>query len=377
VARGDEAGSRRAEEQFVCYHRRVNCYILAGGLSRRMGSPKPDLLLGGRTFLERVVEAARPVFEEVVIVTREPMETIEGIRTLQEPLHDDAASIYGVEAALRDSAHTRMWVLAVDYPLITAEVLQVLADEYEQSFAELFVPMWEGRPQLLCAGWAKTLWKPVTRQIREGDLSLRSLLDAGRTEILEEPMVRARFRGNPFRNVNTREDYETLNSDMEREESQPKLSHLDGEGRVAMVDVGEKEITRRRAVATGFVSMSRDTLDLIRREALPKGDVLATARVAGIMAAKKTSELVPLTHPLLLDRVSVELRIDQERCGVGIETEVLCSGRTGVEIEAMTACAVAALTIYDMCKSVEKGITIESIVLEEKSGGKSDFRRRG
>jgi cyclic pyranopterin monophosphate synthase len=353
----------------------MNCYILAGGLSRRMGSPKPELVLGGRTFLERAVAAARPVFEEVVIVTREPMETIEGTRTLQEPLHDDAASIYGVEAALRDSAHTRMWILAVDYPLITAEVLRVLADEYEHSYAELFVPMWEGKPQLLCAGWAKTLWKPVTRQIRDGDLSLRSLLDAGRAEILEEARMHARFRGNPFRNVNTREDYEASRDEMELHEEVPELTHLDDQGRVAMVDVGDKEITRRRAVATAFVSMSRATLDLVAREELPKGDVLAVARIAGILAAKKTSELVPLTHPLLLDHIAVVLEIDHDRGGIAIASEVRCSGRTGVEIEAMTACAVAALTIYDMCKSAEKGITIESIVLQEKSGGKSDFRR--
>jgi cyclic pyranopterin monophosphate synthase len=353
----------------------MNCYILAGGLSRRMGTPKPELLLGGRTFLERAVEVAHPVFEEVVIVTRGTLENIEGIRVVQEAPHDGAAPIFGIEAALRDTSQTRSWILAVDYPMMSSEVLKVLSGEYEQSYSELFVPMWEGKPQLLCAGWAKTLWKPVTRQIRDGDLSLRPLLDTGRTEILEEDRMRARFRGNPFRNVNTRKDYEALRDEMELQEEVPELTHLDREGRVAMVDVGDKKITRRRAVATAFVSMSRATLDLVAHEALPKGDVLAAARVAGILAAKKTSELVPLTHPLLLDHIAVVLEIDHGRGGIAIESEVRCSGRTGVEIEAMTACAVAALTIYDMCKSAEKGITIESIALQEKSGGKSDFRR--
>lgn len=145
-----------------------------------------------------------------------------------------------------------------------------------------------------------------------------------------------------------------------------------------MVDVGGKEATRREAVAHGRVRMSATTLDLVERTALPKGDVLAAARIAGILAAKATPTLVPLTHPLSLTFIGVDFEIDRELPGIRIAATVRCEGKTGVEIEAMTACAVAALTIYDMCKSAEKGIVIEAIGLEKKSGGKGgEWTRTG
>lgn len=150
-----------------------------------------------------------------------------------------------------------------------------------------------------------------------------------------------------------------------------ELSHLGPDGRASMVDVAGKEPTRREAVARGRVRMSAATLERVERTALPKGDVLATARVAGILAAKATPSLVPLTHPLDLTFIGVEFELDRELPGIVILATVRCEGKTGVEIEAMTACAVAALTIYDMCKSAEKGIVIEAIALEKKSGGKS------
>jgi cyclic pyranopterin phosphate synthase len=150
--------------------------------------------------------------------------------------------------------------------------------------------------------------------------------------------------------------------------NEPKLSHVDDQGGISMVDVGGKAVTRREAVAEARVRLSPGTLDLLRRQALPKGDVLATAKVAGILGAKQASSLIPLTHPLPIDYADVAFEIDD---GIVVRATVRCEGRTGVEIEAMTACAIAALTIYDMCKSVEKGIAIEEIRLVRKSGGKS------
>ncbi|HEY0592106.1 MAG TPA: cyclic pyranopterin monophosphate synthase MoaC [Thermoanaerobaculia bacterium] len=150
-----------------------------------------------------------------------------------------------------------------------------------------------------------------------------------------------------------------------------ELSHLDPEGRASMVDVGAKDATRREAVARARVRMSGATLDLVERTALPKGDVFAAARIAGILAAKATPSLIPLTHPLALTFIGVELAVDRALPGIEVVATVRCEGKTGVEIEAMTACSVAALTIYDMCKSAEKGIVIESIALERKAGGKS------
>lgn len=143
------------------------------------------------------------------------------------------------------------------------------------------------------------------------------------------------------------------------------FSHIDDKGAARMVDVGEKAVIRRTAVASGFVGMSPETIALLREKALPKGDVLNTARIAGVMAAKKTPELIPLCHGIDLTSVDVEFEVGEER--VGITATARASDRTGVEMEALTAVSVAALTVYDMCKAVDKGMTIEGIRLVEKT----------
>ncbi|MBI5231272.1 MAG: cyclic pyranopterin monophosphate synthase MoaC [Coriobacteriales bacterium] len=151
-----------------------------------------------------------------------------------------------------------------------------------------------------------------------------------------------------------------------------ELTHLDERGRAHMVDVGAKPETRRRAVATGFVSMRPETLAMIVSGDVPKGDVLAVARVAGIMAAKRTSDLIPLCHPLALTRAAVELEpVQGERTGVAVTATVETEGKTGVEMEALTAVSVAALTVYDMCKAVDRAIIISDVSLKLKEGGKS------
>ncbi len=152
------------------------------------------------------------------------------------------------------------------------------------------------------------------------------------------------------------------------------LTHVDREGQARMVNVGEKPITRREAVAVGTVKAARAVLDAIQKGDVPKGDVFATARIAGIMAAKRTDELIPLCHSLELDEIRIDFRIQQG--GVAIEAAVSSHGKTGVEMEALTAVSVAALTIYDMGKALDKSMTIGPIYLTEKSGGDSgDFRR--
>ena len=147
------------------------------------------------------------------------------------------------------------------------------------------------------------------------------------------------------------------------------LTHVDARGRARMVDVGAKEVTRRVAVATALVRTRPDVVERIARGALAKGDVLAVARIAGIMAAKRTPELIPLCHPLPIDAVTV--RIEPREDHVAIRAEVATSARTGVEMEAMTAASVAALTVYDMCKAVDRAMRIEGIRLVRKSGGRS------
>ncbi len=150
-----------------------------------------------------------------------------------------------------------------------------------------------------------------------------------------------------------------------------KLTHLDAEGQARMVDVTPKPETERLAIAAGEVIMKRETLRLIREGNIKKGDVLGTARIAGIMAAKRTHELIPLCHPLLLTKVDVDFRFNEEESKIEIRSLVKTRGQTGVEMEALTAVSVAALTIYDMAKAVEKTMRIENIRLLRKEGGKS------
>src|SRR5690606_16647803 len=155
-----------------------------------------------------------------------------------------------------------------------------------------------------------------------------------------------------------------------------ELTHLDEHGHARMVDVGGKAITTRQATATAVVSMQAETLQMIVAGGHKKGDVLAVARIAGIQAAKKTSDLIPLCHPLMLTSVKVDFELDQANNCILISATCGLDGKTGVEMEALTAASVAALTIYDMCKAVDKGMTIESVSLKEKIGGKSGHYQR-
>lgn len=150
-----------------------------------------------------------------------------------------------------------------------------------------------------------------------------------------------------------------------------QLTHLDSRGAAHMVDISNKSVTTREAVAGARVSMQLKVLDLLEQASAKKGDVLATARIAGIMAAKKTSELIPLCHPLALSKVAVEFELDHEQGVIFIQARCVVEGKTGVEMEALTAASVAALTIYDMCKAVDPTMVIDDIKLLEKIGGKS------
>ncbi len=149
------------------------------------------------------------------------------------------------------------------------------------------------------------------------------------------------------------------------------FTHFNDQGDAVMVDVGEKAITERKATARGRVVMQPETLSMIRDGGVKKGDVLSVARLAGIMAAKKTPDLIPLCHPLALTSVSMTLELDEAASAVEIEATCKLKGRTGVEMEALTAVSAAALTVYDMCKAVDRGMRIEAVRLVQKSGGKS------
>lgn len=155
-----------------------------------------------------------------------------------------------------------------------------------------------------------------------------------------------------------------------------KLTHFNSDGEAHMVDVGTKDVTQRIAVAEGRITMQPETLALILKGEAKKGDVLGVARIAGIMGAKRTADLIPLCHPLMLSKVSIELTPIEQQSAVHCTATVQTSGQTGVEMEALTAVQIALLTIYDMCKAVDKGMTMECIRLLEKAGGKSGHWKR-
>jgi len=155
-----------------------------------------------------------------------------------------------------------------------------------------------------------------------------------------------------------------------------KLTHFDESGRARMVDVSAKDVTTRIAIASGEIHMQPQTLEHIQQGKLKKGDVLAVADVAAVMGAKKTPDLIPMCHPLMLSGIDVSFTELEENCGLKVAVSVKCNGKTGVEMEAFTAVSTALLTIYDMCKAVDKGMCITAIQLEEKKGGKSgNFKR--
>jgi cyclic pyranopterin monophosphate synthase len=153
--------------------------------------------------------------------------------------------------------------------------------------------------------------------------------------------------------------------------SVPPLTHFDAAGQAHMVDVGDKAVTRRRAIASGRIAMRAETFELVRSGGAKKGDVLGIARIAAIQGAKRTADLIPLCHPIALTRVAVELELDPAAHAVVCTATVECEGRTGVEMEALTAVQVGLLTVYDMCKAVDRGMTITDVRLLEKHGGKS------
>ena len=154
------------------------------------------------------------------------------------------------------------------------------------------------------------------------------------------------------------------------------FTHFGNEGRARMVNVGEKPVSTRTAVAAGRVLVNRETFDLIKSGGMKKGDVLAVAQVAGVMGAKRTPDIIPMCHPIIIDGIDLELSLNDELCSVEIKAAVSCDGRTGVEMEALSAVSVAALTVYDMCKAVQKDMVISDISLISKTGGvHGDYER--
>ena len=197
----------------------MNCYLLVGGLSTRMGVPKATVTLGGASFEQRAIDAASRAFDEVVAVDRPGGSSTRGIRTVVEDPHEERAPIFGLSRALRDAGDARLWLLAVDYPLVTAALLRELRDRFERSAAAVLVPLWDGVPQMLCAGYSPAITKRVDAAIAAGDYTLRTLLAGEIVERVPEAELREHHRGEPLLNVNRPEDLERARRIHERAES--------------------------------------------------------------------------------------------------------------------------------------------------------------
>lgn len=193
-----------------CYHRLVNCYVMNGGRSRRMGSAKWKLKLEGRTFLDRVLAAAIPVFGEVAIVATSDWEAGTTVRVIREGTHDKASPLYGLREACRDSPEERFWVLGVDFPFVTSDVLRFLTSRFAQSAAEMLIPVDDGRRQMLCAGYRRSLEGTVEAMLLAEDFRLQNLLLKHTFEIISDEEIDARFSCGLLRNVNYSSEYEAL-----------------------------------------------------------------------------------------------------------------------------------------------------------------------
>ena len=190
----------------------MNAYILAGGHSKRMGRPKAELLLGGRTFADRVIDACAGAFEEVAAVSRSDAAPLHRIRTIREQVHEGTSPLYGIEAALDDATGRKVWIVGIDYPLVTSELLAWLAARFHAIDARMLVPSWDGVLQPLCAGYSASLVSEVRDRIRSGRFRLRDLASDNEAMIIPEEELQ-RFGGDVLRNVNTPEDLEAVRAE--------------------------------------------------------------------------------------------------------------------------------------------------------------------
>lgn len=370
--------------------------LLAGGRGRRMGGVDKGLVeFAGRPLIATLSERVQPLTDDLIISCNRNAESyaLWADRLVSDDGDDFPGPLAGIRAGLAAMRHDWLLVLPCDAPHIDADLLFSMR---HQAVCEPQRPLLlrrGGQLEPLFCLIPRCLQGELERAWQAGERSPLSFLLASDAQVLGcaqddprlanlntlEALVAAGPRGAP-QDESDEESRPQLTDAVGQAHTAsasgttPVLTHLDAQGRANMVDVTDKAATAREASAEALVRMQPQTLKLIVSGGHPKGDVFAVARVAGIMAAKKTHELIPLCHPLLLTGIRVELEPRGEDA-VHIVARCKLAGQTGVEMEALTAASVAALTIYDMCKAVDRGMTIERVRLLEKSGGKSgDYR---
>lgn len=357
--------------------------LLAGGRGQRMGDVDKGLVeFAGRPLIATLSERVQPLTDDLIISCNRNAEryALWADQLVTDDSDDFPGPLAGIRAGLAVMRHDWLLVLPCDAPQIDDDLLSAMR---HQALCEPQRPLMLRRgnqPEPLFCIIPRSLQGALEQAWQAGERSpLRFLLAA------DAQMLGCAADDPRLANLNTpgallaaapRAPRPLRAETPAREVAHAPggLSHLDGRGRASMVDISDKPATVREASAEALLRMQPQTLALISSGGHPKGDVFAVARVAGIMAAKKTHELIPLCHPLLLSHIQVELEAEG-RDAVRIVTRCRLNGSTGVEMEALTAASVAALTLYDMCKAVDRGMTIERLRLLEKRGGKSgDYR---
>lgn len=352
--------------------------LLAGGRGQRMGGADKGLLeFAGRPLIAWLAEAVRPLSDDLLISCNRNAGRYAPFadRLVADAEGGFPGPLAGIRAGLAAMRHDWLLVLPCDAPLVDAPLLEAMRREVLGGPERPLLLRQAGHWQPLFALIPRRLLGELERAWQAGERSpLRFLLAHGARALdcaADDPRLA---------NLNTPQALAAAGMALAESDSSSTagstamLTHLDAAGRANMVDVTAKAVTAREACAEALVRMQPHTLGLILDGSHPKGDVFAVARVAGIMAAKKTHELIPLCHPLLLTGIRVELE-PEGLDAVRIVARCRLAGQTGVEMEALTAASVAALTLYDMCKAVDRGMTIERVRLLEKSGGKSgDYR---
>ena len=358
--------------------------LLAGGRGQRMGGVDKGLVeFAGRPLIATLSERVQPITDDLIISCNRNAESyaLWADQLVMDDSDDFPGPLAGIRAGLAAMRHDWLLVLPCDAPQIDDDLLSAMRHQAAQEPQRPLMLRRGNQLEPLFCLIPRSLQGELERVWQAGERSPMRFLLGADAQVLgcapDDPRLA---------NLNTRDSLvaaearPAMPSGAGEAPAQPAvaagtaLTHLDARGRASMVDVTDKAVTAREAGAEALVRMQPQTLALIVGGGHPKGDVFAVARVAGIMAAKKTHELIPLCHPLLLTGIRVELEA-QGSDAVRIVARCKLAGQTGVEMEALTAASVAALTLYDMCKAVDRGMTIERVRLLEKSGGKSgDYR---
>lgn len=349
--------------------------VLAGGESRRMGGHDKALLMY-RTLplFEHVIARLKlqslPALHIHVSANRNAARYAErGVTTLADLRFESMGPLAGVEAAFAEISAEYLLVVPCDTPALPADLAERLAGALQASGGQAAYARTAQGPQPVCCLLHRSLAPSVTDWLDNGKRQVLAWLEAVHAQAVTFEDEAS------FANINTPECLALLEQGqpvpaLERKAAAP-LTHFDAAGRAHMVDVSAKAETHRSATAAGQISMLPATFALIRDGGSQKGDVLGVARLAGIMAAKRCGDLIPLCHPIPLTRVVVDFSLDEAGATVQCTATAETVGRTGVEMEALTAVSVALLTIYDMCKAVDRAMQVDAIRLLEKVGGKS------